>query len=406
MSDGWSKVLLGDIAQIFSGSREKGGAASQGVMSIGGEQISADGRIRFEKMKFVSQEHFDQMRSGRLARGDTLLVKDGATTGKVGLWDGDEDAAVNEHVFILRANEPECLPYFLLLIAQSDQLQVPLREQIRGIIGGVTRGIANIDLRLPPAPVQRRIVDLLEHLDCQIAALRAEEVACRSVLNRLRGKSWNADEVLLETIITGIEGGFSVRAAGDEPDTEQARILKVSAVRPGSFQPHESKALNANAEMPDRALVSVGDLLITRSNTPDRVGYCARARIVPPRTFFPDLVWRLSLDEATCDPDFFEQVLASDTVRDRITATASGTSASMRKINRAGLRSVSIPLPTLVEQRDFAETCLSAARTAESLSEEVAAISQLRAQLLASLLSEEIEIPDSYDALFNVGVAS
>lgn len=347
--------------------------------------------------------------SGQLSAfssGDTLFGRLRPYLRKVSY--AGTDGYCSPEILVLRPDVDVIHPRFLHLLASSESV---IERAIANSAGSrmprtSAKDLAETPVLLPPLRVQRRIVDLLEHLDTHLANLRAEESACLATLNRLRGKSWQTDEVLLETVVTDIQGGFSVRTGGDEPVAEQARVLKVSAVRPGRFQPSESKALNANTAMPDRALVSVGDLLITRSNTPDRVGYCARARTVPPRTFFPDLVWSLCLDETICDPDYFEQILASDTVRDRITATASGTSASMRKINRPGLRSVSIPLPTLAEQREFAETCLSAADTAEALSDEAQGLSQLRVQLLASLLSRDVEIPDSYDELLYMGVAS
>ena len=52
---GWPLVELGQIADIESGSRPKGGAVSQGIPSIGGEQIDENGNIRLDKMKYVTK---------------------------------------------------------------------------------------------------------------------------------------------------------------------------------------------------------------------------------------------------------------------------------------------------------------------------------------------------------------
>lgn len=108
-------VPLSKICIIESGSRQKGGALKEGIPSIGGEQISAEGTIKLDKMKYISLDHFKQMRKGILQKNDILLVKDGATTGKTGFYSGQfQNAAINEHVFILRAIPENYIPFILL----------------------------------------------------------------------------------------------------------------------------------------------------------------------------------------------------------------------------------------------------------------------------------------------------
>ena len=65
------------------------------------------------------------------------MVKDGATTGKLGFWDFDYQAAVNEHVFIFRSTD-KILPKYLLNILLSDAFQHELQPYIKGIIGGIS----------------------------------------------------------------------------------------------------------------------------------------------------------------------------------------------------------------------------------------------------------------------------
>jgi type I restriction enzyme M protein len=157
----WEMLPLEEICQIESGSRDKGGALSQGVFSIGGEQIEASGKILFNKMKYISPEHFANMRKGVLVRNDVLIVKDGATTGKIGYWDFDYPAAVNEHVFILRP-ENRILPKFLMHLVQSSQFQSELGRYIKGLIGGISLEIKKIELPVPPLEIQEQCVAELE----------------------------------------------------------------------------------------------------------------------------------------------------------------------------------------------------------------------------------------------------
>ena len=168
----WSTAPLIEVATIESGSRQKGGAVDSGIPSIGGEQIDENGAIRFDKMRFVSEEHFCNMKKGVLQSGDVLLVKDGATTGKSGYFSYEMPAAVNEHVFIIRANDT-VLPYYLYVTIRSSAFQELLKPYIKGIIGGVSREIGNIEIPLPPLEVQREIVAEIEGYQRVIDGARA-----------------------------------------------------------------------------------------------------------------------------------------------------------------------------------------------------------------------------------------
>ena len=64
----WPMVELGSVCKLESGSRQKGGAVDQGIYSIGGAQISETGLIRFENMKYITEEHFSQMKKGNFTQ--------------------------------------------------------------------------------------------------------------------------------------------------------------------------------------------------------------------------------------------------------------------------------------------------------------------------------------------------
>jgi len=157
----WQMVKLGEVCEIETGSRQKGGAVEEGIYSIGGEQISEDGSIKFDKMKYITEEYFKEMKKGILQNGDVLMVKDGATTGKIGYWRYNYKAAVNEHVYIFRANK-DIEKQFLFRILQSNKFKKVLQPYIKGIIGGVSLEIKNIFIPLPPLEVQKEIVAEIE----------------------------------------------------------------------------------------------------------------------------------------------------------------------------------------------------------------------------------------------------
>lgn len=158
----YNSITLSELVLIETGRRDKGGAKTKGIPSIGGEQISSDGKIRTDKLKFISEELFHKLSKGIIQTNDTLLVKDGATTGKTGLYRGEfSQAAVNEHVYILRANG-DISPLYLYYIIQSAPFQRRLEQYKHGIIGGINKDFLNIEIPLPPLEVQKEIIEELE----------------------------------------------------------------------------------------------------------------------------------------------------------------------------------------------------------------------------------------------------
>ena len=157
----YERKKLNELVDIFSGSRQKGGSLSSGIPSIGGAQIGKNGNILNDKMVYISEEHFNSMKKGKLKIGDVLIVKDGATTGKMGFYKGEFlNAAINEHIFALRVKEnySNHLLYYLL---RSEEFQKKLKPYIQGIIGGINLKFSDIEIPFPSLEIQNQIVEEL-----------------------------------------------------------------------------------------------------------------------------------------------------------------------------------------------------------------------------------------------------
>lgn len=327
----------------------------------------------------------------RISNGD--LIFSWSATLAARLWDRG-DALLNQHLF--RVIERDGVDRRWLLYALDRSIDAMLLKTHGTTMKHITKSVLEAhEIFLPPLDEQLRIVAVLSAVDAQIEALAEEIRVMSSTLALLRNKLPVAEWVPLGDVLAGIDSGKSVQTDGEAPQLGRPRILKVSAVRAGMFRPEEAKALDAT--MPPVSRANEGDLLITRSNTPDRVGYCSRARMVPSDTFMPDLIWRLRINEMLVDPDYLEQILASPGMRDRITATATGTSASMRKINKRGVATVLIPLPPLPVQREFAASCRSMSLARDELAAETVRLRTVRANLLSRLLLQEITVDAAVD---------
>lgn len=153
------------IGKMESGSRENvdKNVLEDTVPSIGGEHI-VDGKIKFKENKYITQEYYNSLHKGKIKSGDILLVKDGATIGKMGIaQDFVGKMAVNEHVYLLRANN-ETEQKFLYYLLISPEIQSLISLETRGSAqGGLnTTFTSNIFNTFPPKKEQKKIDKFLD----------------------------------------------------------------------------------------------------------------------------------------------------------------------------------------------------------------------------------------------------
>lgn len=178
------------LESLESGRREVSDTNSfeGGALSVGGEHIGWQGEWKLDNPRYVSQEFYAEMSSGKIKVDDVLLVKDGATIGKVAIAEKlpSEKAAVNEHVFILRVS-PLQFPKYLFFFIQSALAQDQIQLEIRGSAQpGLNSEFQNVVVAPePPRNVQIEIADYLDRETARIDDLIAEK---QRVLNLLAEK--------------------------------------------------------------------------------------------------------------------------------------------------------------------------------------------------------------------------
>lgn len=126
---GWNVKILGEVLdRIEAGNRPKGGAGNltEGIPSIGAENIIGLGKYDYSKEKFVPEDYFGNMNKGIVKSEDVLLYKDGAQLGRKTMFmDGypHEKCCVNSHVFILRTNDIISQSYLYFWLDQDYMTQ-------------------------------------------------------------------------------------------------------------------------------------------------------------------------------------------------------------------------------------------------------------------------------------------
>lgn len=169
----WKRTDIASVVSLLeSGSRPKGGASTESgeIPSLGGENILRHGGVTLEVVKKVPRKFFERMTKGHLKNADVLINKDGAQTGKVGLYKNKngEPACINEHLFLIRGNAKKITQPYLYYTLLSQPCQNQIDAQISGsaqpglksdFLNGVFAGIPDT------LSEQSKITEILYNVD-------------------------------------------------------------------------------------------------------------------------------------------------------------------------------------------------------------------------------------------------
>ena len=130
----------------------------------------------------------------------------------------------------------------------------------------------------------------------------------------------------------------------------KTKSLTLSATTSGTFDGRHVKYLTEEFPADSFLWLKDGDILIQRSNSEHYVGVAAIYRGEPNDFVYPDLMMKVRV--ASCiDVAFAHLILMSPPSRAYFRTRATGTSGSMRKINKTTVKTLPFPLPPLSEQK-------------------------------------------------------
>ena len=150
-----------------------------------------------------------------------------------------------------------------------------------------------------------------------------------------------------------IQNGFSPLCVDYET---KRKSLSLGSLTGFSLDVSQQKNISENVMMPIHSLLKRNDILVSRSNTKDKVGRAAVVLDDLKGIYYPDLMMRFQVNEKIADCQFVVLCLQSPAGRRYFESCAAGTSTSMVKINKNVLESFPIMLPPLEEQEKIAAT--------------------------------------------------
>lgn len=398
LPNGWRWVRLMDLlTSLETGTRPEGGAVgiTEGVPSLSAEHMTMFGTFEFSSLRFVPREFYEQMSRGHIEQDDILIVKDGATTGKVALIDDRfsfQQAVINDHVFLCRPHGSIVFPRYLFLWLWGPDGQSAIRLNYQGAaIGGINQRFAeSVLVPLPSLPEQKRLAAILDKqmaavtqaraaAEAQLAAAKVLPAAyLRAVFNSPEAQHWPRRRL---GEVCDLLPSKSITTNGDTV----VQAITTACLTESGFQPSGIKQARMWATDAAECVVSPGEILIARSNTPELVGRVAMFNGVPNGVVATDLtirVWPSNGVNSLFLTAYLSYLYLTGYWKER----AGGASGSMKKITRGQIQNEQVPVPPLSDQKRITailnDQMMAVERVRKALVEQLDTINKLPAALL------------------------
>lgn len=347
----WTKVAFGDVVQL---ARERS------------SDPEADGHERFIGLEHIDPGDLRVRRWGNIADGVTftnvfkpgqvLFGKRRAYQRKVAV--ADFGGVCSSDIYVLEPKGEGLLPELLPFICQTDAFFEHAVGTSAGSLSPRTNwdSLASFEFALPPIEEQRRIAELCLAAVWTASALEdaehAAKMAWRAAIEE-RERQWVHTIRPLGELLASIQAGKSVMGVERTRAPGERAVLKVSAIDPLGFQPHESKVLLAQHEFKPELSIRSGDLLMTRSNTAELVGETCLVNCDYEELMLCDKTLRL-MPRPDVSPALLWHMLQSRRVRREIEAVATGTGGAMKNISQPKIKALLVCVPKTSNQASSA----------------------------------------------------
>ena len=376
MKANWEVKTLGMVSAINYGYTESASSEPIGPRFLRITDIQDDrvdwGSVPYCKIKSVDLPKY------RLASGDIVFARTGATTGKSFLVDDPPDAVFASYLIRLRLLDKKLLPKFVSLFFQTAGYWKEVQD---GSVGSAQGGfnatkLGALSIPIPPLPEQRRIVGILDEAFDGLATAKANaeknlqnaralfESRLQSVFSQ-RGDRWvektfsdicEISSVLVDPRrkeyldLPHIGGANIASNTGELMDLKTAREERLIS---GKFAFDETMVLYSKIRP-----------YLMKVARPEFRGLCS-ADIYP-----------LSVKAGQLDRDYLFHLLLSPKFTEY--ANAGSARAGMPKVNRDHLFAFRVHLPSVAKQKQLASKL-------DALHEETQRLESIYQQKLAAL---------------------
>ncbi len=399
MKKGWETKELAAVSAINYGYTQSASREPVGPRFLRITDIQDD-HVDWENVPYCKIETAN-LPKYRLASGDIVFARTGATTGKSFRVDAPPDAVFASYLIRLRLLDKKLLPEFVSLFFQTAGYWQSIKDGSSGSAQGGFNAtkLGALRIPVPPLPEQRRIVDILDEAFADIATAKVNaeknvqnardlfESHLQSVFTQ-RGDGWV--ETTLGQATAGVfTGPFGSVLHKSDYVANGIPLVNPAHITETGIEPDLSKTVSRQtAKRLEGYIMRKGDIVIGRRGEMGRCALVTEAEdgwLCGTGSFFIK-------PSSRCDTRYLVRFLRSCGCRERLEKMAGG--AVMPNLSNTALGGLPINLPPLERQSSIVEEIDALASETQRLEsiydQKLAALESLKKSLLHQAFSGQL----------------
>lgn len=382
LPNGWEVKKLGDICKLQNGFAFKSSLFSKNGVPIVRIKNIQNEKVVLEDLIYCNPNDYENdLTNYTICKNDILIAMSGATTGKIGLYDLEAKAYLNQRVGLLRISDEVTRKYifWFLYFNSGKNLNIALGAAQPNLS---TTQIHNIQIPLPPLEEQRKIVKILDEkfasIDESIKLVKDDLLSLDELWQSILNDSFNPLKSKLDNDTYTLPLTWKWEKLGDicnitdgthkTPTYQDDGIpfLSVKNISKGFFDLSDVRYISneEHLKLTKRAKPEINDILICRIGT---LGKAIKVDLDFEFSIFVSL--GLLKPKGGFCVDYLVHFLNSPFMDIWIENNKIGGGTHTAKLNLNVLHSCNIALPPLKEQKRIAKELESKAKTIKELKE-------------------------------------
>ena len=351
------KVTVGELGRTQSGGTPsskhpeyfEGSIPWIGTTALNGKLLN-----KSDAIKLITEEAITKS-STKLVPQYSIMVGIRVGVGKVAI-NAVPMCTSQDIVSIVGIDETLWNKEYISLVLQYKAPLLAAQAQGATITGITSKTLKSIAIPAIPLESQNEIVHRLRKIEWQMDSVREQLVKLDSLV-KSRFVEIFGDFACYETkplikCVDCIEAGKSPKCLAFSRKMAEPGVLKLSAISSGVYCENENKALPRSVSLTIDKVVHANDILLSRKNTPELVGRSVLVKHTDGNIMFPDIIFRMH-PLPPINAMYLSYLLAGPLLHS-IQSLAHGSAKSMSNIPKSELAKLSIPIPALNLQNEFA----------------------------------------------------
>ena len=421
----WGLAKLEKIAKIITG--PFGSQLKKSELTNHGIKVYTQENVLERNFEignlYISEEKFKELKNFEVTPGDVLLTIRGTIGKSIKVPTGITRGIIHTNLAIIRLEKKEVLPDFVELVFNESEI---LMEQVRRIHSATTipalygRTLKQIKIMLPPLNEQKAITDIFSTVNRAIELYREEMTRLDRLKRGLMGElltgrirvreengrlSFYRETELQETEIGEIPrdwkvvklraiSTFAKRGKTPKYGNSELLVIKTAHNYPDRIRFEEAPRASEEfqAKLPKEFYLRPEDILVNSTGTGSvgRVGFFKGYH--KPCTVDGHITI-LRTNQSMAIPKYVFYYLASHYGQSALLSKASGSTHQVELyVNE--ILDLTLPLPSLEEQREIAEVLSMIDQVIELHSEGITKLERLKRGLMDLLLTGKVRVVD------------